>query len=180
MERLCIKYCCKNKALKKCNFSFRGLSTFIASGIMPKDAEKIALFILDRKNDKRLMKEWKKVQQDAKKAEQYDGIWKQVEKARQIAEKIGIDNIYAVALLDIAYYCPKCHCFQIQFGFFMTWTDERGKQQIFRFEHKCKECGSELVRLTGTSKQTAKLKCPKCGESVEVDNSSVINVVSRY
>ncbi len=126
------------------------------------------------------MKEWKKVQQDAKKAEQYDGIWKQVEKARQIAEKIGIDNIYAVALLDIAYYCPKCHCFQIQFGFFMTWTDERGKQQIFRFEHKCKECGSKLVRLTGTSKQTAKLKCPKCGESVEVDNSSVINVVSRY
>ena len=74
----------------------------------------------------------------------------------------------------------ECYNFQIQFGFFMTWTDERGMQQIFRFEHKCHECGAELVRLTGTSKQTAKLKCPKCGGGIEVDNSSVINVVSRY
>ncbi len=180
MERLCIKYCCKNKALKKCDFSFRGLSTFIASGIMPKDAEKIALFLLDRKNDKRIMKEWKKIQSSEEKSEKYLGVLEQLEKARKIAEKIGIEHIYAAALLDIAYYCPKCHTFQTQFGFFMTWTDDRGKQQIFYFEHKCHKCGHELLRLTGTSKQTSQLKCPKCGGGVEVDNSSVINVVTKY
>ncbi|MBR1544851.1 MAG: hypothetical protein IJ638_02820 [Alphaproteobacteria bacterium] len=180
MERLSIKYCCKNKKDKTCDFSFRGLSTFVASGIMPKDAEKIAYFLLDRKNDKRIMKEWKKIQKGEKKSEKYDGILNQLEKARQISEEICVENIYAAALLDIAYYCPKCHKFQVQFGFFITWTDERGRQQIFKFEHKCRDCGAELLRLTGTSKQTSKLKCPKCGGGIEVDNSSIINVVTRY
>ncbi len=180
MERLSIKYCCKNKADRKCDFSFRGLSTFIASGIVPKDAEKIALFLLDRKNDKKIMKYWKKVQTDEKKLEKYDGTLEQLEQARKIAEEVGIENVYANALLDISYYCPKCHKFQVQFGFFMTWQDAKGKQKIFKFEHKCKNCGAELLKLTGTSKQTSKLKCPKCGGAIEVDNSSVINVVTRY
>lgn len=180
MERLCIEYCCKNKKDHSCDFSFRGLSTFVASGIMPKDAEKIALFLLDRKNDKRIMKNWNKLQKDEKNLEKYQGLLEQLEKAREIADEVGIENIYAAALLDIAYYCPKCHKFQVQFGFFMTWINKKGKRQIFSFEHRCRYCKAELLRLTGTSKQTSKLKCPKCNGAIEVDNSSVINVVTRY
>ena len=71
MERLCIEYCCKNKKNHSCDFSFRGFSTFVASGIMPKDAERIALFLLNRKNDKRIMKDWNKLQKDEKSLEKY-------------------------------------------------------------------------------------------------------------
>ena len=183
MERLCAKYICENvdKETPTCDFSFNALLTFPASGIVPKHHKKIALFLLDRKlSDKKLNSIYNKIKKHPLKLEKYNQVMPEVEKARKIAEKVGMENIFASCCLDRGYYCPVCHTFQMQIEFFMSWKDEHGNVQVFTFEHRCRKCSSQLLKLTGSLKQTEKLKCPKCGGNVKIDASSVINVVTRY
>lgn len=184
MERLSVNFVCENLQNKsgKCDFSYRGLVTFPGSNIVPKCHLKIANSILDRKKEKKIIRNFERTKLEhpeiarnyASQVEQLYQIW-------DIVDKVGRENIYASALLDVGFWCPKCHKFQTQLGLFMTWKDkDTGIQKMFKFNHNCVDCGAELVKLTGTSKQTSKLLCPKCGGHIKVDNASIVDVTTTF
>lgn len=181
MERLCVKYICNNSEDKnhKCDFSFNALVTFPASNILPKYHNEIAMFLLSRQSDERLQKVYEKIKENSYKKARFDEVMSQLERARLIVEEIGIENINAFCSLDIGFYCPKCHTFQMQVEIVMTWKDKFGKMQRFTLDHRCRNCDAHLVKLTGSSKQLASLSCPECGGSIKIDESSIVPVVSN-
>lgn len=181
MERLCVKYVCKNSEDKNhtCDFSFNALLTFLASNILPKYHSEIAMFLLSRDSDEKLQKIYKKIKENSYKKARFEEVVSQIARARLIAEEVGLENINAFCSLDIGFYCPKCHTFQMQVEIVMSWKDKFGKMQRFTLDHRCRECDAHLVKLTGSSKQLNSLLCPKCNGEIKIEESSIIHVVSN-
>ena len=176
MERLFVSYKCENSKKKdmSCDFSFGALLTFTFSNLLPKKHQKIAKDIL-LSSDTEVAK---KLKNHPSKLKSYLKDKDKIEKAKEIALKVGIDNVFVSVTLERGYYCPVCHSFELQFDMILSWK-ENGLDKCYRFSHNCSKCGNPLIKLNGKEEQCKILKCPKCGGNIELDKSSFLNVNTK-